>query len=1672
MSQSIRQQDTIETSVVVRDLDSYTRGMEQAARSTEGLGTAQQKTGAAAEAASAGLKAFAALGMGIAFERQVKGIVMASAELEQYGKQFKVLTGSASAARGELEQLYQFAVKTPFSIGGIVEAQRMVHAFDVGVGDSIQTLEAYGNAAAAMGVSLHQVVAEANRLKSGQYHRRLAAAVGFAPEFAMREGIKFTEAGEAINREDLFPAFIRSIQRFNGMMEEMSDSTQTKLINLQEAFFLFQRNIGDELNPAVNAFADLLTGALLATKNLDPGLLRLIGTTALLGAGLAKIAAVAQGWIAVKRLGVIAANTSAQANLRESEASNTAAGAMAREAAFTDRATIAKQRKLQAQAQELAQNNIILVQEGQKAFALAGLAATEKLYLTQHDIANAEKARATGINEAMIAQMMQEASAANEAAMAEGRLTQVIVAKNAALQAATATTAATTPGLLARAGGWLGSPTGQAIGGFAALAAASSAAMEGFTPRPAPSLGGEEPDFPTLKMALGRMLATAGGTAWATKNPLLGAGAGLAESGIEAFNFKRSRSDIDDWRRLNEAANGDQIRELEYINQKLDAQLEKVNLLGLSEEERLQVINGSARAYEQYLQVLEAGIKRLQQARDQLPADDAKGRATFNEAIDDTSKTATFVESMIARRESERQQALEQQAQKQMEAAQKQALSHKEGLAALESQAKIADTLKAPYQERVFNLELIQAGERQYLDILDDVAAKIRAMPQTDETEKELLKIARERRATEETIASLSASQQEIKLKEIEETESAWKRYFSGLKVEQAIHLANLQAAGDLVGIERARVEWNQALNDEAQEYLSWLEEQIEATEGNALAEKQYQNFLAERASVLQDMAEREAENAEAARRLRERDISALEKQAENLRNLREVSYQANEPLANRLAIDHQLLGLDDELLAAAKEDLSTARRNADTLKEQEATARILSLEARKRADSAADENEALQDTADFLQSLAKPDYGRQAAELAINFKSLSDPLGAAAEKTEWLAAGIARDAGQVRILQQELAKVEGQLARADLTKKQRKDFEALADDIRSRLFNTIRAVSEATQPMIEALLAPFSVELTPAEKFARSQIALEKFASPLQAQGDEMQFITGQWQEANQKAAELLAYIRQINAALGSAKIAPEQKLFLEALKSKAVDKLSGINEWKVSLEGDWQNLFKEQTSRFDHDFKRTLREGAQAFGAATQGELQQLVINAPEGFSEFMPSQAELDGLSGKLRSSFANALPLAALNSFSQQAGNGMSAAFAPPEWWGNNARATLFSQVRGGLDNAFRLNQTTFPQMNAPQFPLPPLEEYRQANTLLAGMEAPTPVANLPEVSSFPTPPLSEYQQTNNEILQIADSQSLVTQGVDNWRDSLAEVLGLFGGVKYEMPEPEQTRPYRPPTTFWGDATPMEAGTPLTNPLPPPPPQLIEHVFPGDEDYPDWQEVFAKPQPEEYEPAPFFPKPGSEPVPPMAEAVPPAAEVPFKPEDYPSLPPEVLKAFGQLDRYGNPIVPPELVATGKPPYLPGRPSLPAAPAQEPAATGISDIAIAAQQLGAAGSWLKDDAGNWLKSAARGANDFLTEKAGSYNTGRGKSLLPPMTAPEDIAPAKDANYFQRDASMEDNFIRYLSYANKPNATPIVLVIGEVNDLGKVGEVVDNALAGVYDQGRTTAIGNPTTW
>lgn len=147
-----------------------------------------------------------------------------NATLETTQLQFTTLMGNADAAEEHVKSLFDFAKRTPFETGPIIEASRMMRTFGGETLDTKDNLMLIGDAAAATSAPINDLGFWTGRLYSqlqagkpfGEAAMRLQELAVLSPQ-ARSQMEELQKAGASA--DEVFNVFQEDLGRFNGAME-------------------------------------------------------------------------------------------------------------------------------------------------------------------------------------------------------------------------------------------------------------------------------------------------------------------------------------------------------------------------------------------------------------------------------------------------------------------------------------------------------------------------------------------------------------------------------------------------------------------------------------------------------------------------------------------------------------------------------------------------------------------------------------------------------------------------------------------------------------------------------------------------------------------------------------------------------------------------------------------------------------------------------------------------------------------------------------------------------------------------------------------------------------------------------------------------------------------------------------------------------------------------------------------------------------------------------------------------------------------------------------------------------------------------------------------------------------------------------------------------------------
>ncbi len=209
---------------VQRQLASHFAAMEKAAES------AAQKTSKSMGDMKAPITAIRGVFLGmtaIVGGSLVKSFIAAGSEAEDLTVQFKVLLGSVEEAKKRIKEYSDFGAKTPFELGEIARAGRILQVFGGDVLATGKNLQMIGDIAAGVGQPFQDVAMWTGRMYDAlQSGRPWGEAGARLQEMGALSGQARAEL-EAMQKSgasgaEIWSTFGKEMGRFNGMMDDLS----------------------------------------------------------------------------------------------------------------------------------------------------------------------------------------------------------------------------------------------------------------------------------------------------------------------------------------------------------------------------------------------------------------------------------------------------------------------------------------------------------------------------------------------------------------------------------------------------------------------------------------------------------------------------------------------------------------------------------------------------------------------------------------------------------------------------------------------------------------------------------------------------------------------------------------------------------------------------------------------------------------------------------------------------------------------------------------------------------------------------------------------------------------------------------------------------------------------------------------------------------------------------------------------------------------------------------------------------------------------------------------------------------------------------------------------------------------------------------------------------------
>ena len=261
-----------------------TSKLDAAARKAQGsLNRASNsitKTGRSAQGATGKVKgltkSFSTLKAGIAtlgLGLFIKGMFSAAASIEQTKLQLKTLVGSAEAAERVYRDLQKINKQSPFQIKDLTKASTRLSAYGVKTENLTKVTRQLGLVAAGTGQDIDgiataygQVVAK-GRLQGEELMQFMERGVDVSGELQRMLGLTKEEFADMTSKGQISAELVQiaianmtgETGRFNKAFENTADSLNTKLSNMQDAFFNTAGALGKAFEPVFKYLIDEAT---------------------------------------------------------------------------------------------------------------------------------------------------------------------------------------------------------------------------------------------------------------------------------------------------------------------------------------------------------------------------------------------------------------------------------------------------------------------------------------------------------------------------------------------------------------------------------------------------------------------------------------------------------------------------------------------------------------------------------------------------------------------------------------------------------------------------------------------------------------------------------------------------------------------------------------------------------------------------------------------------------------------------------------------------------------------------------------------------------------------------------------------------------------------------------------------------------------------------------------------------------------------------------------------------------------------------------------------------------------------------------------------------------------------------------------------------------------------
>lgn len=220
----------------------------------------------------------------------------ASSEVEQMGMSFEVFLGNADQAKKVMQDLINFAVKTPFRMPGLYQAANMLLAMGTSGDKLIETLHILGNVSRGRQDLLQRIALAygqtmtAKKLRGQELRQFTEAGVGLVEELSKLTGISEAELASNVGKynisSDVVLQALKNMTseggRYFQLLEKQALTLRGIFANALDAMYFFAAEWGAQitnlfnLKVALQKIVDVANKLLKKFRELDPVQQRLL----------------------------------------------------------------------------------------------------------------------------------------------------------------------------------------------------------------------------------------------------------------------------------------------------------------------------------------------------------------------------------------------------------------------------------------------------------------------------------------------------------------------------------------------------------------------------------------------------------------------------------------------------------------------------------------------------------------------------------------------------------------------------------------------------------------------------------------------------------------------------------------------------------------------------------------------------------------------------------------------------------------------------------------------------------------------------------------------------------------------------------------------------------------------------------------------------------------------------------------------------------------------------------------------------------------------------------------------------------------------------------------------------------------------------------------------------